>query len=1029
MQTVMVPFGLDGWEARKRIFDDLIASRPQPPYIYNNVLILVPSSRLKRLTGRLFLDLVEGRTGSKALVQPQIQTLHQFLQNQFSRLQGPRLIDENSRLILLEGLVKELLAGSRLFDQSPDLLAPSLSSVLAKTIEQLSAADVGPEDLGLKIKGSEFSCKPQVMLLLDVYARYETALREAHLTDPAGMRSWIDQHFDPAWLSPYARVVIDGVHAMDGLERSILKKIAGSGNCTVIVEAPSPDVLLHAGEQHPLGMIRDFFSSLGVTPDRQAAPAGPDVLYLASSLFSERTFSEIAREAPEPSGFSKKIDVLSAVNIREEVSLIARHVKKSLRRGLPADTVLVAFPALDEYGALVEEIFGDYGIPYNRALGRQLSTSAVATAVIALLRACQEEYSAPSLLRVFSSPFLKFSERPAVVPALDRLLRKERIVGGKQKLLSAAASAGSENGPGLLTEPLRDLFSALEPFSRQDAAPLSLWMDRLSGLIAWSGLGERVSHIKGALNINLQAYKKLGEALLSLAEAGRTFPDYRYTFNEWLFLLKKTFMHARFQVPPEDEGGVQVLGLEESISHAWKEIYLGGLVEGKFPQRLPQNIFLPEQTLEALGVRTRERARINAAYHFYRLLLSADRVMLSYPENEGDRPVVPSPFLEELTPLRRAGLLNRGIEKTSGIQFSLKIEESCSLAELSKAVSLAGSSFHALSQPEWPEEVSRVLPGWRSALSAFSAQHEPPARAAQPPAPPARRVFSVTELDAYLNCPYDYYVTRVLGIEPLEEPTEDLTPMDRGSKVHGILRNFYLSWNKPVEIKNRDEARALLRTLADASFDREPDTFRNRREKERFLAVMAERFLAAEIGFWKQDFRPVALERKIQGYPLVLSKGQEVELSGTIDRIDADSSGNFIIVDYKTGRYPAPRMNTEQDIFQLPIYALMALSQRAAGGVPALKKPIGLAYYDLAGKTGAGARDVVLFNRDARNDHTSSKPRASSKTGDEFETILNRSLDKARQAVEDILAGRFPVAPRDENKCRYCPNEMMCERE
>jgi inactivated superfamily I helicase len=143
-------------------------------------------------------------------------------------------------------------------------------------------------------------------------------------------------------------------------------------------------------------------------------------------------------------------------------------------------------------------------------------------------------------------------------------------------------------------------------------------------------------------------------------------------------------------VPPEDEGGVQILGLEESLIHPWKEIYLGGLVDGKFPQRLPQNIFLPEQTLESMGVRTLERARLNAAYHFYRLLLSADKVALTYPENEGDRPVVPSPFLEELTPLRKAGLLNRGIERSSGIQFSLKIEECRSIPELAKSISLVG---------------------------------------------------------------------------------------------------------------------------------------------------------------------------------------------------------------------------------------------------------------------------------------------------------------------------------------------------
>ena len=143
MKCIILPYGDAGWMEKTRILEELIASRNVPPFIYNDVLILVPSSRMKRMYGRLFLDLVQ-RKGSSALVQPEIQTLHQFFEKLYSSLNGPRLMDENSRLFLLEGLVKERLINASLFNQSPDLLAPSLSAALAKMIEQLSAAGVMP---------------------------------------------------------------------------------------------------------------------------------------------------------------------------------------------------------------------------------------------------------------------------------------------------------------------------------------------------------------------------------------------------------------------------------------------------------------------------------------------------------------------------------------------------------------------------------------------------------------------------------------------------------------------------------------------------------------------------------------------------------------------------------------------------------------------------------------------------------------------------------------------------------------------
>ena len=1020
MKCITLPYGNAGWNGKIRILEGIISARPGPPFLYNDVLILVPSSRMKRIYGRIFLDTLQRLHGAASLVQPDIQTLHQLFQMFYGRLSAPLLMDENSRLVLLEGIVKERLGARNLFNQSPDLLAPSLSSALAKMIEQLSAAGVNPEDLSLKIKGTELSDKPQVQLLAEVYTRYENVLRESNLTDPAGMRAYVRDHFDRAWLADYRTIIIDGIQDVGELEADILRKAVECRNCICLVDAPSPEILKRAGEFHPLKIIKDSLGQIGILPQEEVVSADTEQLFLASALFSDNTFFEAAKKAPDAASFTKKITLLSAVNTREEVTLIAEEVKKSLKGGTPADSILVAFPGLDEYGPIVEEIFTDYGIPYNRALGRQLGTSAVATAIVSLLHACQEDISGPSLLRVFSSPFLKFSGNPAIASALDRLMRDRRITGGKQKLLAALKFYKPDTrDTDVLREPLNDLFAALEPFSVQDNLPLAAWMERLSDLIAWSGLGARVSLIKGPLNINLQAYKKLNEMLNSLAQAGKLFPGYRHTFSEWLFLIKKTFMHARFQVPPEDEGGVQILGLEESLVLPWKEIYLGGLVDGKFPQRLPQNIFLPEQTLETMGVRTLERARLNAAYHFYRLLLSADNVTLTYPENEGDRPVVPSPFLEELTPLRKADLLNRGIERTSGIQFSLKIEECRSIPELAKSISLA-EDFTGLS-----EMLSSNIEGLSGIKSALG--HKPAGRMPSI-TPHIKREFWVTELDAYLNCPYDYLITNLLGIEPLEEVTEDISPLDRGSKVHSILRNFYLSWRKTITRENRDEAKALLRKLADSAFDSEADTFRNRHDKELFLTVMAERFLDAEEEFWKQGMKPAYLEQKIDHYRLVLSNGEEVELSAKIDRIDVDGNGNFIIVDYKTGKYPLPKMNIEQDIFQLPVYAVMA-QQAFSGKDPAFRKPIGLAYYDLKGTTGGGARDIVLYNKEARNDHPSSKPKASPKGAEEFEEILKQSMDKARRAIEGILAGNFSSTPRDENKCRFCPNEMMCEKE
>ena len=147
MQTRVVPYGAAGWNEKVRIVEKIFSKKAGPPFLYNDVLFIVPSSRLRRTYGRLFLDIIERTRGGHALVQPEVQTLHLFLQRLCAKAGGPALIDEHSRLVLLEGIVKSCITGKGAFGKTPDILAPSLSAAVADMIEELTASGVSPEQL------------------------------------------------------------------------------------------------------------------------------------------------------------------------------------------------------------------------------------------------------------------------------------------------------------------------------------------------------------------------------------------------------------------------------------------------------------------------------------------------------------------------------------------------------------------------------------------------------------------------------------------------------------------------------------------------------------------------------------------------------------------------------------------------------------------------------------------------------------------------------------------------------------------
>lgn len=1027
MKTIIIPYGAEGWQWRQWFAEEVVGSKTAPPFLYRDVLIIVPSSRMKRTYLKLFLEAAERIHKTSAIVPPEVFSLHDFIGRLCAVLSAPRIIDETSRLVLIEGIAKAILSGSRSHSIPPDILAPSLSSAVASMIEQLASACIDAETLTSRLAGTDYVDRPATRILLEAYSLYQDALERKGLSDPWTVLSFIADRFDHSLMSGYSKIVIDGIHDASEAELRVMEKISGLENCTLVMEAASDALIKHASGSHPLRPAKEFMSRMGgISPEVGRLP-GDDDMFIAKAVFSDRPFAEVKEEAlGRGISFKKRMLLLTAVDTREEVKLIAREVKRSLLSGVQPDTILVAFPSLDEYGSLVEEIFEDHGIPYNRALGRQLSSSQVVTSVVSMLRCLQEDFSGPSLMRIFGSPFLKFGAAE-LESVIDRLMRRHTITGKKEKWLSAVAEDAADDGStNELGKALRELFQALAPFQTETPAPLDEWIKRLSSLVSWSGVEERVLEIRGPLNINLQAYKKFRETLARLAAAGRMSPEYEYTFDEFFFLLKKTLMHTRFQVPPEDEAGVQVMGIIESAGRPWNEIYLGGLTDGSFPQRIAQNIFLPEAELELLGVRTSERARLESAYHFYRLLQSGEKVTLTMPESEMGRPVVPSPFISELLPLMDGGLINQGVTETSQLQFSLKIEDSMSITDLARAI---GRSLHTGKEP--PKGIFEAMPDDIDGMKPLRRAVGMRPKGTEQMRPMLKKSYDVTELDLYLSCPYDYCVTMVLGLAPLEEVTEDISPLMRGVKVHAILKEFYKRWSGAVTEKNVDAARRVLHEIAEKAFKDMPETFRNIKERDAFFNIMAERFLEAEKEFWKQGMQPVILEEDLPGFEIRLSSGETVELNGRVDRIDVDKNGNFIVVDYKTGLYPKPLRGVEQKIFQLPVYAVMVrrLSDRETPHHIPLRRPIGLAYYDLAGKVSPLARDVVLFDREARDDHPSAKPEASSKSSQEFEAILEMSIDKARQAVEGIIAGDFRAEPAEESTCRFCNISEMCRIE
>jgi len=277
-------------------------------------------------------------------------------------------------------------------------------------------------------------------------------------------------------------------------------------------------------------------------------------------------------------------------------------------------------------------------------------------------------------------------------------------------------------------------------------------------------------------------------------------------------------------------------------------------------------------------------------------------------------------------------------------------------------------------------------------------------------------IWSSSRLEHYRTCPFFFFISDVLRLEPREEPAEGLDPRQLGNIYHRILEQVYQAPSVTAPT-NLDQLLAALPAVAQRVLDEAPrrEGFRETawwaQTRQEILDNVARSLealdslrveLQAKFG---ADFVPTCYEaRFFEPQALTVSDGKDqFRLHGVIDRVDRSSDGRLLIIDYKTGG-PYGFTNkavAEGEKLQLPLYALAARDGLKLGD------PVEGFYWHVQ----HCKRSPFTLSGFQRKEKTSA---------------IAVALDKAWETVRQVRAGRFvPCSPS--NGCPpYCPAAAFC---
>lgn len=517
----------------------------------------------------------------------------------------------------------------------------------------------------------------------------------------------------------------------------------------------------------------------------------------------------------------------------------------------------------------------------------------------------------------------------------------------------------------------------------------------------------------------------------------------RITFADFAAEVLTLCSDTQYDQPLRPEGRVVALDVYGARQVRKPYLFLCGLVEGNWPRVRGEKTFFDDREryrLNQIGIALDLSADLQRQEAFLFGLACAaaeERLYLSYPTVDGEgQPLVRSHYVDEALEVFTKGSATLRQRRLSEVLIEPE-EAACRRELLETALAREDLQAWELYATGAPTATSRWAAHARtcSQVEQQRASREPfeghdgllsdsliKERLAARYGPDY--AWSATALGSYGTCPFSFFVQRVLRLETIEPPTEEVEGLDYGNIIHRILQAFFSLWqtHHPSEALSEKQLAGACREMSrivDETFTRRENEglvthralWRLAREQARrdLLALVA--YEVSEVG--QYGYVPRAFEARYEAILPAGAEGEPLRIRGKIDRVDVrpvvapGQPQQFAVYDYKGNDGVSAQLIEAGCDFQMPFY-VMAAMQQVLGGQEPPAQCAQWAYYRY--------RQPVKLCRKVGVEAT-----RWSLPLDEYVQIAS---EMAHQHVQNVREGQFAVNP---HHCpSYCDFKDVC---
>ena len=902
---------------------------------------------------------------------------------------APRQPTEFERVLIMSRLLRRTTLRS--LDRVASL--PGAATSLAALVIQLDESGKSGEEVD-RILRRWASADPGSAALADdllrLHQAYAQACRRRGLTDGASaVREATCQIAGEAagWGRP---VALYGFTSFTPGQRALIEALSRRGQALVTLPYDSSRCVNLSTAAEVSRWQALTTETVELTP-RIRAYSSPAIAYLERNFMSDRPLPGPPPVASGPQG----VRFLLASGQRNEAELAAQHIAALIRDGFRPGDIAVVVRRTRPWRGLLAQVFESCGIPYHSDEQRSLAETGLGNAFLSVLRGVIRD-DADALLAYLRGPYSGVD--PEAAGDLELRYRRRTARGAR-----ALAETGEQQHPGLLL-PLWNIVATEEGVKRV-ALPA---LEALRGRMLVAGLRNAVVGSRDAEE-DAQAFRALGNALSTLAQL----PEDEDPVGG---LDPEVTVGALGKVLVSDSrsgsaDAVQILSVQRARARRFAVVAVLGLVEGEFPGGPETPSFLTSE----------QRARIDSVAgggflpvepeHEGALFASAvsrawQLLLLSARDaDDGGGEAVPSYFWHLAKELLGVSEHEHETRTLGDVVFDPG--SAPTLRHYLRTCAASGNAPHPA-----------LSPGLVPAVAAARTQRQHCERLTDPgilAELDGLQSFTPSSLEAYLACPFAWFMERVVGIDELDH---ELDGRVFGQLLHDALSAAYCRLQEagalPLRPGNLAEASRMASTIIDGLVETDtcPGSIADKRVAGWRMKQLADNLFRMECG---EDCSLVVSETESR---LGGSEGIDLgglRLRGRLDRIDAAPRGQALfVIDYKSGAAPASSSIGTGRALQLPLYMMALAAERPDAEI------IGGAYLSLSESRRSG---VITAGNEEMVGGRAGGCRVLDPVG--AQELFQQAREAALAAAGGMRAGL--IAPRADRDCPpWCRLGPVC---